>query len=109
VHRTSKDAPAKVHVGASIDQSKSCLKVLLTDREAQGRAAVLVVKVGVRLVHEEPLNHSSVAHDRCFVQGRSLSVVPLVFIKVIVTEVLEEGDEGTFAHLVLQQQVTKHH
>ena len=106
---TSEDSSAEIHISPAVDQALGRLIVVLSDGQAQGRAAIFVEQICGGFVHEEALNHARVAHDSGLVQRRPLPIVSLIFVEVVVRVILQECDQGAFIHLVLLQKIAEDH
>lgn len=101
----AEDPAALIDVRVAFNKLLRGRVVLLSDREAQRCALVLVEHVGVDLVHEEPVDDASVAIRRRLMQDSPLPVIPKVLVECLLGEVLQEGDQRTLLHVVFKQQV----
>jgi len=87
------DAAAQVDVCARLDQHLRALDVVVSERDAEGRALVFVQQVGVGLSGQHAAQHPVVALGSCVVQHALLARVQLVLAEPLLTELIQEGEQ----------------
>lgn len=84
MHWTPKYASAKIHICTTVNQALSSFIVLLPNGQTQRRTTILVQKIRISLIHQQPLNNTRVSHHSSFVQWSPLSIISLILIKVLI-------------------------